>query len=86
MSLVGVALVSQNVIRGEMTLVTSAKATKRGDREPSPALPKTQHSRAKHGIRVCPAPCTQLKLVSDVRRGAEAQANAAYGSPPSTAN
>ncbi|MGB5809885.1 MAG: hypothetical protein WBG86_05095, partial [Polyangiales bacterium] len=44
------AVVPQNVIRREMMVTRSAKATRPAEREPPPALPKVQHPPAKHGI------------------------------------
>lgn len=68
---------TRHVIRRGITATTSAKATKRGKFEPSPALPKAQHSRAKHGSCPCPAQCAQLKLTPGVRCGTRTLAQAA---------
>ena len=43
-------MVPQNVIRGEMMVTTSAKASRPAERELPRALPKAQHPPAKHGI------------------------------------
>jgi len=59
------AVVPQNLIRRAIIAAVSAKATKRTELEPSPALPTAQHPRARHGICLCPAQCAHLMLMPD---------------------
>ena len=70
-------VVPQNIIRRGTIGAVSAKATKRTEPEPSPALPTAQYPRARHGICLCAAQCAQLKLMPEVRCGTEALAQAA---------
>ena len=70
-------VVPQNIIRRGIIGAVSAKATKRTEPEPSPALPTAQHPRARHGICLCAAQCADLKLMPEVRCGTEALAQAA---------
>ena len=58
-------VVPQNIIRRGIIGAVSAKATKRTEPEPSPALPTAQHPRARHGICLCPAQCAHLTLMPD---------------------